>query len=245
MTAGEIEQPDLQQPQQPFSPVEGVQQPQDESQEIRETARSLSELLQREPEAMQIVERVIGEHLRRGVNVDTGSILFDSLAFYAGEELANFLLTLLARAGDDRELLAHVEAHLSAEARAWLRTLLALYGSALREAYTIGGENPHSWRTINRQVYYDLMSDRWRITLEVVKYNGERTTYVEDPNTLLILVDAILDTLNRVPAEIAPEVVRPNRLEGFINTCIKFFQLYAPGAFGGEGGTNGADPPSG
>lgn len=238
MTAGEIEPPELPQPQPPLPSIEGVEQPQDESQEIRKAAHALSELLQQDPEAMQIVERVISEHLHRGVNTDTGGILFDSLTFYVGEELANFLLTLLARAGDDRALLAQVEAHLSAGVRAWLRSLLALYGSALREAYTIGGENPHSWRTINRQVYYDLMSDRWRITLEVIKYNGERTTYIEEPNTLLILADAILDTLNRVPPEIAPEVVKPSRLDSFIGTCLRFFQLYAPGVFGGEGGAN-------
>ncbi|MCS7221774.1 MAG: hypothetical protein RML36_01665 [Anaerolineae bacterium] len=242
MTAGETEQSDLPQPQLPLPPVEGVEQPQDESQEIQKAARALSELLQREPEAVQVVERVIGEHLRGGINTDTGGILFDSLAFYVGEELANFLLTLLARAGDDRALLAQVEAHLSVKVKAWLRSLLALYGSALREAYTIGGENPHSWRTINRQVYYDLMSDRWRITLEVIKYNGERTTYVEEPNTLLILADAILDTLNRVPAEVAPEVVKSSRLDSFINTCLKFFQLYAPGVFG-QGGANGTESP--
>jgi hypothetical protein len=138
-------------------------------------------------------------------------------------------------------LLTQVEACLSVEAKTWLRTLLALYGHALKEAYTIGGENPHSWRTINRQVYYDLMSDRWRIILEVVKYNGEKTTYVEEPNTLLILTDAILDTLNRIPAEVAPDVVGSDCLESFINTCIKFFQLYAPGVLG-EGGANKGEP---
>jgi hypothetical protein len=97
MTTGKIEQPDLQQPQPLPLPVEGLEQPQDETQEIQKATRSLSEFLQREPEAMQVVERVIGEHLRKGVNTGTGSILFDSLAFYAGEDLANFLLTLLAR----------------------------------------------------------------------------------------------------------------------------------------------------
>ena len=177
---------------------------------------------------MRGFERIVEERLRGGVNTETGGMLFNSLVLYAGEDVANFLLMLLARGVDDPELLAQVESHLDGEVRASVRTLLALYGSAVKEAYLLGGENPNGWRDIKRQVYYDLMSSQWRITFEIIKRNRERTVYEEDPTSLLVLADAILDTLNGIPADVAPDVVTPDSLANFMNTFATFSELFAP-----------------
>ncbi|HEY65233.1 MAG TPA: hypothetical protein G4O02_11750 [Caldilineae bacterium] len=208
--------------------VKNEETPQDVDQQIREVSDQLLHLLEQEPKAKEIIESIIQEHVRNDVDTETGGALYDGLAIYAGEDTANFLLMLLAGGMSDPELLAEVEAYLSPEVRKWVRTLMGLYGNAIVESYTIGGENPNSWRTVNRQVYYDLMSERWIITFEVLKYNGERTVYEEAPSSLLFLADAILDTLNRLPAEVAPDILDPGRLESFINTCSVFLHLFAP-----------------
>ncbi len=238
MARTETESSGMDQPEEPLMPVEDVEELVDEEQRIRQRSSLLSQMLKREPGAMQNVERIIREHLRLAVDTDTGGRLFDNLALYTGEDNADFLLMLLARGVDNPAFLSQVGESLDGEVWSWVRTLLALYGSAIRDAYLIAGENPNGWRTVNRQVYYDLMSERWRITFEIVKKNGERTLYEEEPGSLLVLADAMLDTLSGLPPDIAAEIIDPARLEGFIDTCARFFALFAPDVFGQGGGTD-------
>ncbi|GAB4562834.1 MAG: hypothetical protein Kow0047_11250 [Anaerolineae bacterium] len=201
----------------------------------------LVHFLEQHPNAQQTIDQILQAHLRRPATTETASNLYDSLAIYMGEDLANFLLLLLAQAMSSPAVLEPIESHLDGEQREWVRSLLARHGTVAREIYIIGGETPDAWRTVNRQAYFDLMSGRWRILFEIVKYNGERTTYEETPNTLLILADAILDTLNRLPSDVAPQLIEPERMESFINSCTSFLQLYAPEVFGQEAQTAQAD----
>ncbi|MDH7487541.1 MAG: hypothetical protein QHJ81_14860 [Anaerolineae bacterium] len=227
MATMETGRPPLEQPEEQ-PPHEEAGEPVDEEQQIRQAATTFLGFLEREPGAVQGLERIIGEHLRGRPDTDTAQRLFNSLTRCAGEDNANFLLSLLMRGVDNPEFFARVGEVLGGEAWAAVRTLSALYGDAVQEAYLVGGENPNAWRTINRQVYYDVMSGRWRMTFEIIKYNGERVLYEETATTLLILADAIVDTLNHVPADIAPGMIDRSRLETFYNTCTTFFKTYAP-----------------
>ena len=211
-------------------PGEDTGEPVDEDQQLRQAAAALLGFLEREPGAMHSVERIVSEHLRGVMNTETAQMLFNSLARYAGEDNANFLLSLLMRGVDNPEFFAQVGEYLGGEAWAAVRALSALYGDAVQEAYLVGGENPNAWRTVNRQVYYDVISGQWRMTFEIIKYNGERALYEETATSLLILADAIVDTLNHMPADVAPEMIDRSRRETFYDTCTTFFDTYAPPA---------------
>jgi len=203
----------------------------DEDQQVQQAAAAFLGFLEREPGAMQGLERIIGEHLQRErMDTETAQRLFSSLSRYAGEDNANFLLSLLMRGVDNPEFFARIGEVLGGEAWATVRTLSALYGDAVQEAYLVGGENPNAWRTVNRQVFYDVISGQWRMPLEIIKYNGERVLYEETATSLLILADAIVDTLNHMPADVAPGMIDRSRLETFYNSCTTFFSTYAPQA---------------
>jgi len=216
----------------------GAEESADEEQQIRQAVTTFLDFLRREPGAAQGLERIIGEHLHRP-DTNTAQRLFNSLSRYAGEDNANFLLSLLMRGVDNPELFARVGELLGDEAWAVVRMLSALYSDAIQEAYLIGGENPRAWRTINRQVYYDVISDQWRVTFEIIQYNGERVLYEETATSLLSLADAIVDTLNHVPADIAPGMIDRSRLESFYNSCTTFFKTYTPAEEAEEQGDRG------
>lgn len=207
---------------------EEVEEPASEEEQIRQAATTFLDFLKREPGAVHSLDRILGEHLRQRPDADTAQRLFNSLSRYAGEDNANFLLSLLMRGVDNPESFARAGEVLGGEAWTAVRTLSALYGDAVQEAYVLGGENPRAWRAVNRQVYYDVISGQWRVAFEIVRYNGESVLYEETATSLLSLADAILNTLNHMPADIAPGIIERSRLETFYNSCTTFFNTYAP-----------------
>jgi hypothetical protein len=172
------------------------------------------------------MDRTIRQHLQAGVALETWGYILQGLTTYAGEEIATFLLMALLRS-DDVDFMLLVEESATAEVWSYLRGLMALYSDYLQEAYAIFGENPQGWRTINRRVYYDHLTDSWRASFEIIKFNGEQFNLDETPTSAIVLCQAILDALNAVPAELAPQVVDPNAVKNLISLFYSFVERFA------------------
>jgi hypothetical protein len=213
-------------PQMPPAPTPPAET-EDEETQIQQDAGLLLQFLQASPAATAYVDRIIREHLGGGVDLETWGHVLNGLTTYAGENVANFVLVLLLRS-DDAEFLALVEKHVGEEVWSYLRSLMALYSDDLREAYAVFGENPQGWRIVNRRVYYDHLTETWHTAFEIVRFDGKQIYLDESPTSAIVLCQAILDALNTVPADLAPQAADPRAVVDLIGLFNTFAARFAP-----------------
>lgn len=234
--------------EEPMPPAD-QEPPAEATETIRSAAKALQELLAREPTARQDIAEIFKEHLQQPLTADTANTLFNSMSIYAGdEETSDLVLGVLTRSVNDQEIRELFEGGLDDKTRSWVRALLASHGARLREAWVIGGENPNSWRSVNRSVLLDPGTGDWQLGFEIVTYSGERLKLEETPTTLLLLASAILDTLNRLPEEVAPEALAPDRRDEFMEIMLEFVRHFVPASLWEEGDEvetdeEGVEPP--
>jgi hypothetical protein len=195
---------------------------------VNDTPRAILELCERRPAAQQEIGQILEEHLRRPLTPESASTLLASLSLYAGSEAANLLLSAMVAGIDDAAFSSLLADALDDSTRSWFLTLLARFGPALREAWIVGGENPEAWRAINRTMLLDVNSGGWVVNVEITKYSGEKMRLEETPSTLLLLATAIVDTLLRMPQEMAPDALDAERRDEFIGKYADFVKLFAP-----------------
>lgn len=204
----------------PVAPVE------DETTQVQTGAGLLLQFLQQNPANGAYMDRTIRQHLQAGVTLETWGHILHGLITYAGEDTATFVLTVLLRS-DDADFMLLVDESATTEVWSYLRGLIALYSDYLQEAYAIFGENPQGWRTINRRVYYDHLTDSWRASFEIIKFNGEQFNLDETPTSAIVLCQAILDALNAVPVDLAQQAVDPNAVDNLISLFYAFVERFA------------------
>ncbi len=212
----------------PSAPADAV----DEETQVQRAADQLLQFMQTDPTTRPHIDRIIRHHLENGIDLETWGHVLNGLTVYVGEDIATFLLTLLLRS-DDAEFVDLVEKYVGAE-MPYLRSLMALYSDDLREAHTVFGEKPHGWKTVNRRIYYDHLTQLWHATFEIVKYGGERVYLDETPNSAIVLCQAIIDALNAVPVETAQQAADPRAVEDLVALFYTFVEHFAPELFEDE-----------
>lgn len=205
----------------------------DEEAQIQKDATLLLQFLQADPTAKAHIDRTIRQHLQDGIGMETWGNILNGLTLCAGEDVTRLVLMVLLSADelvnpDSAEYLPRVEKYVGAEVWSYLRNLLGLYSAGVKEAYALAGENPQAWRVINRRVFYDELAERWQVTFEIVKYNGDRFYLEETPTSAITLCSAIVDALNFVPEEQAQQVTDPNAIQNLYTLFHTFVQRFAP-----------------
>ncbi|WP_420629899.1 hypothetical protein [Candidatus Leptofilum sp.] len=173
------------------------------------------------------IETIIREHLRPNPTGESIGKILGGLDLYLGEDPAYFLLHIL-RFSNDATYVQQVKSHCTESFWRILRRLVALYGVDVRRAYTLLNENPQSWDILNRHTYFDHLTNTWAISMEIVKYNGERLNLEETPGSALTLVRGILDMLMNVPAESAPDLIDKNYMADTFHQFYTFINHYNP-----------------
>ena len=232
----ETEQSTPKQTQEPLTSKENSDWSAEYEQSFKEGSRLLSEFLNTELESKQNLERILAEYLReKPVTTETAVQLLNSLSRYAGYEKANFLLTLLKDSVEEeqfqdeksKKFLTLVQESFDEKTWTFIRTLLALYGDAVSEAFYLQGGNPNGWQSLTARVNQEMITGQWLISLSLTKYNRENTLYEESPSHLLILVNTLLEALNYIPAEAAPATISQDDIDKFRHTYSEFLKLYA------------------
>ncbi|WP_420641820.1 hypothetical protein [Candidatus Leptofilum sp.] len=173
------------------------------------------------------VEMILREHLRpKPAGESIGKILA-GLNLYLDEDPAYFLLHIL-RFSNDIAYIQQVKTLCNDSFWSLLRRFIALFAEDVRKAYTLLNENPNAWDILNRHTFFDHLTNTWVMSMEVVKYNGERLALEETPGSALTLVRGILDMLLNVPAESAPELIDKNYMSDTLHQFYTFINHYAP-----------------
>jgi hypothetical protein len=175
------------------------------------------------------MEALIDTYAAGQITYETITALYDGLVYYLDDPAIDFLLLLLTGA-PDAESLDKVREKAAPDTWRWLRRLLARYGRPLQEAYAVSGVNKDGWRWLNRRVYYDTVIGRWGVSLELIKFNGEKIILEETPTSALSLAQGIVDSLITIPADIASELMDEALLAQFLDDCDRLREIYIPPA---------------
>lgn len=202
--------------------------------DVREAAAHLSKMLVESPDRQRYVEDILRRYLGEPPTTLTAGNLLVALELYTGADFAGFLLGYLAAADQDPELLIDFDETLDPETTEYLHKLLALFGPDVTEAATIAEENPDGWRTLQRDVYFDVLSALWKVRLDIITYGGETSRFEETPNSLLIMARGLIDTVITAVANGGVGVLDDEQLDLFSEAVNDLATLVAEDGEGEE-----------
>lgn len=155
---------------------------------------ALDTFLKTDPQAEQRVVEILGRRLSGDFNADTFEVMHSSLRQYFGEDLAYMLYWVVAVEDPEQNRMPEVEKLASSEVMAFLRTVVGIYGPDLTNAYTLWNKLPNNWRTVQREVFYDLLNERPHLIVRIKKYSGEQTVIEGPPDSILDLASYLVYT---------------------------------------------------
>ncbi len=165
-------------------------------------------------QALEILSR------RLDGNIDEKSfdLLRTGLVGYLGDEAATLVAWAVAADQDNR--IAQLEGHASARAIAFVRTVRGVYGPEVELAYSRWNQPPQNWGWVYRWVFRDEVYGGHLIRVRIEKYNGEDLTFEATPDSLLLLIGYLTNSLNTVASPEALSQDAVTRLADELSSLI-------------------------
>lgn len=184
--------------------------------------------LDKDDRALSTIEKILEMHLREKIANTTFDAVTSSLEIYIGADAMTGFLSLIDGAIEDPGFIEKLETDLPNNLWPDIRAVVAIFGKKLADASSSSEqESPNSWKTINRQVYFDRVTEQWRIAYDIEKFNGELACFEEEPSSFLAMAESILDTLSYIPGDKVEDLFDPVRLDDFRNACSRFLTKIA------------------
>jgi hypothetical protein len=139
----------------------------------------------------------IGRRLEQPLDPDTYQRVWDVWKGTFGENGA-YLIHWYFLVREQPEQREHVERQLSPRVASLLRRMLVAYGPELDGAFQIWQEIADAWKGLNREVFFDVIRQRYQIKVAIEKLNGERATFEGTADSMLSLTKSMLITLRWV-----------------------------------------------
>lgn len=159
---------------------------------VSRAVAKLDDFLQRDPQAEQRVMAILSRRLNGEISADSWELMHTSLSqYFGGEELAYLLYWVVDVEEPTDNRIHELAKSAPPQALAFLRTVVGIYGLDLSNAYALWNEHPDNWRTLQREVYYDLINQRHHLKVRIQKYNGEETV-IEGPADFILNLARVL-----------------------------------------------------
>ncbi len=184
-----------------------------DQEELSNSGRALDKFLDGDQHHQNSLLEVLDHHLVGELGPESGGRLFEAISFFADEEFADTFMGYLTYADQDEALREAINGVVSPAVGAYLRKVLAMHGSQVTEAALVYGQDPHAWREFSREVFFDVISESWRVRIEIATYGGEVVALNETPTSTLLLANAMLDTLMSAIESAGPDVLEPTLVE--------------------------------
>jgi hypothetical protein len=171
----------------------GPEAPDDEL--LERSATELEDFLTTHPDAPEQVLDIVRARLAKPLDAETWQRLNRSLGDYVGPDAATLLLWSAVVDTDDEDRTRRFE-RVAATGRPAATELVRLMRGELsyelQEAWDVMGQLPHNWRTIEREVYSDLVRDRPYLRFTIKKFNGEEATLEGSGDSFLNLTRSFM-----------------------------------------------------
>lgn len=161
---------------------------------IKLSSKQAEKALESRPGVEDELIEVVEKRLSGPLDPDTYQGFWELLKGTLGEEGA-YLVHFYFMTREQPDARVAVEAATSARVLAFMRRLTVRFAPELDAAFQIWQELPHAWKTMNREVYYDVIRRRHYIKLLLQKLNGEETLIEGTADSILGLTRSLLVTL--------------------------------------------------
>jgi hypothetical protein len=166
---------------------------------ITKAVINLHGFLESEPQAAQCVLEILGRRLGGQITAESWDDMTNSLAQYLGPEATGLLWWVVEVEDPLNNRLQEVEKYnASAKVMAFLRTIVGTFGIEMSKAFDGWNRYTDEWSGVHREVYYDLMNQRYRFRVRIEKYNGEAMTIEGDGVSMLTLTTHLIRTVKMV-----------------------------------------------
>jgi hypothetical protein len=140
------------------------------------SATELEDFLATHPDAPERALDIIRGRLAKPLDAETWQKLNRSLGDYVGPDAATVTLWSAVVDTDDEDRTRRFQ-RIAETGRPAATDLIRLVRGELsyelQEAWDVVGQLPHNWRTIEREIYTDLLRDRPYLRFTIRKFNGE------------------------------------------------------------------------
>jgi hypothetical protein len=172
----------------------GVTSIHDADELIARSSQQAEAALEADPELEDELMELTEKRLSGPLDPDTYQGFWELLKGMLGEEGA-YLVHFYFMAREQPEARTAVEAAASQRVLGFMRRLTVRFAPELDAAFQIWQELPNAWKTLNREVYYDVIRGRHYVRLLLQKLNGEETVIEGTADSILGLTRSFLVTL--------------------------------------------------
>jgi len=166
--------------------------------EITPGAEELRALLASQPSTEEEVVAVLSRRLSGPITPDTWDAVAHSLTSYLGESGVDVLVWAALSEPRDKTRLDALEEVGGSEVAGLARRITAQFGDEMRYAFEIWGQLPDNWRLVNREVYRDLINNRYFMRIQLEKYGGEKTFVEGPPDSIMSFATFLVGALRFV-----------------------------------------------
>ena len=199
---------------------------------ISRALAALDQLLADRPDAPATISAILGRRLAGPIESTSWLEMQASLATYGGEDLP-LMLTWAAQLNASEGRIDQVASMSSGPAIATLRSLLGEYSIEIGTAYELSNQIDTDWRTVNQNVFYDALTERYLFRTRILTYRLVSTFQMEfPPNSMLQFVRILLSSLSRVASV---DVYDRDLMAAMLQATDDFSEFARPGDAQPEG----------
>jgi hypothetical protein len=198
---------------------------------LAESAQAIDEYLAADSETEEEALEVLRRRLDGPLEPTTYDDILAALRALIGNDGTGLVHWYVTIAGDD---VARLKGNASPRVDWFLRRITAAHGPELQAAFSLWRDLPDDWKLVNREVFYDLVRERYYIRHRIFKSNGEQVVLEGNADSVLDLARSLLMTLRWVGrGDAFSEPVR----DAFLDEVQEFVAMAAP-----QPATNGDEP---
>jgi hypothetical protein len=191
------------------------------------SAREIEGFLEADSETEEEALDVLRRRLSGPLDAQTYDAILEALRALMGEDGTNLVHWYVANP-DHRSLL---QGQAPVRVDWFLRRIAAEHGLELRAAFSLWRDLAHDWRSISRDVYYDVVRQQHYIRHRISKVNGEELLLEGNADSVLDLARNLLLTLTHWVG--TTEAFSPNLIESFLTEVQVFTTMGQPEAVNG------------
>lgn len=182
----------------------------------------LDDFLKSDLQTQQRVVDILSRRLSGEIDADTWNVMHASLSQYFTEDLAYLLYWVVGVEDPTASRMQEVEKYASPAVMAFLRAVVGIFGVDLSNAFVLWNQLPDNWRSVDRYIHLDLLSQQHHLTVFIKKYNGEQMAIEGPPDSILDLAEALIYTARLVGTR---EAFSTERIEAFLDESRQLTQL--------------------
>lgn len=175
---------------------------------MEENITELAQILTDNPLMEQRIRDTIEYNLKQGIDDKTYRNMFMSLNILVGTKAAHLIADSLKTNSSKffKGIKEQIEGENINKVILFLQYLTALYGSELKEAYRVFGEEPDDWLRAGVTAFREGGEEEaWFVELDLTKTNGGKVYLRMPPGSALQLAGRFLREIGKVPKETIPE----------------------------------------